>query len=157
MKELKVVLIGAGNRGERYTSIMAGMKGKYKVVAVAEPIESRRNQIKQVHDIPDDRCFAKWESMLELGKIADLAIVATMDREHYEPAMKAISLNYHVRLEKPASPEPEECKMLMEYAHEMGVQVVVCHVLRYAPFFATIKSIVDAGALGDIISINHEE
>ena len=157
MKELKVVLIGAGNRGERYTSIMAGMKGKYKVVAVAEPIESRRNQIRQMHNIPDDRCFASWKLMMELGKIADLAIVATMDREHYEPAMKAISLNYHVLLEKPASPEPEECKMLMEYAHEMGVQVVVCHVLRYAPFFATIKSIVDTGALGDIISINHEE
>ena len=44
-KVLKVILIGAGNRGETYTDIMAQMSDKFKVIAVAEPIESRRNNI----------------------------------------------------------------------------------------------------------------
>ena len=43
---LKVILIGAGNRGETYTDIMAQMSDKFKVIAVAEPIESRRKNIR---------------------------------------------------------------------------------------------------------------
>ena len=37
----------AGNRGETYTDIMAQMSDKFKVIAVAEPIESRRNNIQK--------------------------------------------------------------------------------------------------------------
>ena len=37
-KVLKVILIGAGNRGETYTDIMAQMSDKFKVIAVAEPV-----------------------------------------------------------------------------------------------------------------------
>ena len=48
-KVLKVILIGAGNRGETYTDIMAQMSDKFKVIAVAEPIESRRNNIQKKH------------------------------------------------------------------------------------------------------------
>ena len=44
-KILKVILIGAGNRGDTYTDIMDKMTDKFKVVAVAEPIESRNKDI----------------------------------------------------------------------------------------------------------------
>ena len=47
---------------------------------------------------------------------------------------RAISLKYDLLLEKPVSPEPKECKMIADHTNEMGVQVVVCHVLRYSPF-----------------------
>ena len=49
MKTLKVVLIGAGNRGITYTDKMAETPEKYEVFAVAEPIESRREYIKNKH------------------------------------------------------------------------------------------------------------
>ena len=42
-KVITAILIGAGNRGEAYTNIMTQMGDKFKVIAVAEPIESRRN------------------------------------------------------------------------------------------------------------------
>ena len=47
MKKIKAVLIGAGNRGITYTDIMSRMPENYEVVAVAEPIESRREYIKK--------------------------------------------------------------------------------------------------------------
>ncbi len=156
-KMLTAVLIGAGNRGETYTDIMTKMEGKFQLVAVAEPIESRRQMIQQKHNLPDDRCFADWKELLAIGKIADLAIIATMDQQHLEPTMKAISLKYDILLEKPVSPKPEECQQIALYAEKMGVKIIVCHVLRYTPFFITIKELIDEGKLGDIISINHEE
>ncbi len=157
MKELKAILIGAGNRGEAYTNIMAASGGKYKVVAVAEPIESRRNMIKEKHGLAEEMCFSDWKPLLQLGKIADFAIISTMDREHYEPVMAAINCKYDILLEKPVSPNPEECKKIADYAENMGVKVVVCHVLRYTPLFITIKNMLNEGKLGNIISINHEE
>ena len=71
-KKIKAILIGAGLRGKAYTDVMAEAKDKFKVVAVAEPVESRRNYIKDLHQIPDEMCFDNWESLLELGKIADV-------------------------------------------------------------------------------------
>ena len=156
-KLLTAILIGAGNRGNQYTKLMAKMEDKFKLIAVAEPIESRRNAIKERHGIPEEMCFADWKPLLEKGKIADVAIIATMDQEHLEPTMAAIDCLYDILLEKPVSPDPIECQKIALAAEERGVKIVVCHVLRYTPFFITIKNLIDEGRLGKVMSINHEE
>ncbi len=156
-QKLKVVVIGAGNRGETYTTIMSNMPDKFQVVAVAEPIESRRQNIQQIHNIPDELCFEYDHELLAQGKLADVAIISTMDRQHFEPAMKAISLGYNILLEKPVSPEPAECELIANHAAKHGVKIVVCHVLRYTPFFITLKQLILEGKVGEIVSINHEE
>lgn len=156
-QKIKVVLIGAGNRGTTYTDLMAQLPEKYEVVAVAEPIENRREYIRQKHRIPEEFCFESWNDLFAKGKVADAAIISTQDKDHFEPAAKAISLGYHLLLEKPVSPTPEECWEICRLAEEKDVKVVVCHVLRYAPLFEIVKKIIDEGKIGKIISINHEE
>ncbi len=157
MEKLKAVLIGAGLRGKIYTDEMKKRADKFEVVAVAEPIESRRNYIKDKHNLPDEMCFADWKELLKLGKIADIAVIATMDREHFEPAMAAIDLKYNLLLEKPIAATADECKKLYDAANLNGVKVVVCTVLRYTPLFMKIKEMLDSGKIGDVVTINHEE
>lgn len=157
MKKLKVILIGAGNRGGTYTDYMAKMPEKFEVIAVAEPRDSRREYIQQKHNIPDDMCFTDYKPLLSLGKIADIALIATMDRDHFEPAMMAIDLGYDLLLEKPITPTPEECIALTENAEKHGVKVVICTVLRYTFLFDKLKEIIDSGRIGKVMSINHEE
>ena len=157
MKKLKVVVIGCGLRGMAYTNIMARDPEKYEVVAVAEPLPDRRRYMQEKHNIPDNMCFEDWPELMALGKIADVAIISVMDREHHKLAMKAIELKYDLLLEKPVAPELPECVDIAKYAKEQGVKIMVCHVLRYAPVFVKIKEILDSGELGDIVSINHEE
>lgn len=157
MKKIKVILIGAGGRGDCYTSYMAKMPEMFEVIAVAEPIDSRRENVKKRHNIPDNMCFTDYKPLLALGKIADLCIVATMDRDHFEPAMMAIDLKYDLLLEKPITPTPEECVKLTENAKKNDVRVVICTVLRYTQVFNHLKSIIDSGRLGDVMAINHEE
>ena len=157
MKKLKVIIIGAGNRGGTYADFMSQMPEKYKVVAVAEPRDSRRERIKQMHNIPDEMCFTDYKPLFALGKIADVALIATMDRDHFEPAMMAIDLGYDLLLEKPITPTPEECIALTKHANEKGVKVVICTVLRYTFLFNKLKEIIDSGRIGRVMSINHEE
>jgi len=155
MKTLKVILIGAGNRGQGYTNLMTDER--FKVVGVAEPSEKFRNYVKEKHNIPDDMCFPSWEPLLEKEKCADVAIISTMDRLHYEPCMTAIEKGYHLLLEKPISPDFKECVAISNAAKRKGTKVLVCHVLRYTPFFMKIKEMIDTGKLGKVMSIHHSE
>ena len=157
MKTLTVALVGAGNRGQTYTNIMKKDGEHFKVVAVAEPIKERREYIQQLHNIPDEMCFTCWEEFVKHEKCADLAIVSTQDRMHFAPAMKLISMKYNLLLEKPAAPTAEECLELAKAAKENGVKILVCHVLRYTPFFGKLKQLIDEGAVGKIMSIHHDE
>ncbi len=154
----KVILIGAGGRGMGYTNIMANeFPNDFEVVAVAEPIDDRRSYVQKKHNIPDEYCFTTWEPLLSLPKMADVALIATMDRDHFAPAMAAIEKGYHLLLEKPAAPTPEQCRAIQNAAEEKGVFVLICHVLRYTNFFKAIKDIIDSGEIGKVMNIQHIE
>ncbi len=152
----KLILIGGGNRGNSYTKIGKEL-GKFELVAIAEPIKARRDYFAKLHGIPENMCFESWEPLIALGKIADAAIVSTMDRDHFAPAMAAIEAGYDILLEKPAAPSLEECRAIEKAAKEKGVRVLVCHVLRYNRFFRVIRKFIDEGKIGRIINIDHTE
>ena len=85
--------------------------------------------------------------------MADFVILATQDNMHYEPALALIEKGYHLLLEKPMAPTPRECKEITEAAERKGVKVVVCHVLRFSPFWRAVKHLVDTDRLGKIMTI----
>ena len=144
MKKLRVVIIGAGARGVAYAENLKEMEERYEVVGVADPIEKRRNTIQKMFELEKEQCFEKWEDLLCGEKIADVAIIATQDNGHYNPAMKAIELGYNLLLEKPVAQTAKECIDIANAARDKGVKVLVCHVLRYTPFYKTVKKIIDA-------------
>jgi len=157
MKKLSVVLIGAGSRGDGYSDIIKENPDKFEIVGVAEPIDSRRNAYKQKHNLTEEQCYIGWEEMLSKPKMADLALICTMDEMHYEPALKAIELGYDILLEKPVAQTAQECVDIARAAQEKGVKVLVCHVLRYTPFFKKVKQLVMEGKIGDVMSVIHVE
>ncbi len=156
-KVLKVILIGAGSRGQTYTDLMKQTNGKFEVVGVAEPVEDRRNYIKGTWNLSDDVCFDDYKPLLALPKFADIAVIATMDRMHIEPAMLAIEKKYNLLLEKPVAPTPEECLEIEKCAKENNVKVLVCHVLRYTDFYKKLKQMIDDGMVGEVMSIHATE
>ena len=157
MDKIKIIVVGAGGRGKDYTDIMARFPEKFQVVGVAEPIESRREYMRTKHNILAENCFDTWEKILEKPKFADAAIISTMDRMHFAPAMEAIRKGYNLLLEKPAAPTAEECLAIESEAKKYGVRILVCHVLRYSPFYVTLKSLIDKGEIGRVMSIQHAE
>ena len=120
-KKLTAVILGAGSRGQTYAKAMASMPEKFEVVAVAEPLESRRNFIRDLWNLPEDKCFKDYREVLALEKMADIAVIATMDQDHLEPAVDAIKLHYDILLEKPVAPNPEDCETIARLAEKEGV------------------------------------
>ena len=157
MKQFSAIIIGAGGRGETYAAKMHQMPDKYKIVGMAEPREIKRKRFQDVYGVAPENCFTGWREILSRPKFADIAVIATMDKDHYEPAMKAIELGYHLLLEKPIAQTEKECIDIANAAKRKGVSVIVCHVLRYTPFYKRIKSIIDSGMIGKVMSVDQVE
>lgn len=152
---MKVAIIGAGQRGMLYASYMYD-KG-VEIAAIVEPLDERRNLACSKFGIAAEAAFSKLEDFTALGKICDACVVATMDRDHYAHALALLDLGYDILLEKPISPSSDECIAIMDKAHEMNCEVLVCHVLRYTNFFSEIKRIASSGDLGKIVTIEYAE
>lgn len=149
---MKMILIGAGQRGRIYADYIAE-KGYAEFAAVVEPDAKRRADAKACLNIPDDFCFTSFDELISRGKIADAAIIATQDKDHYAQAIAALDTGYDLILEKPISPSPRECIEISGKALKLGRKVLVCHVLRYTAFYSQIKAILDSGELGRIMNI----
>lgn len=152
---MKFVLIGAGQRGMIYAKY-ARERG-HEIAAVAETDETRRRIAGDLFGIPEAYRFRSGRELLALPKLGDAAIIATMDRDHYQEAIPAMVKGYHLLLEKPISPVPEETLAIEETAVRTGRHVTVCHVLRYSPFFRELKNAAASGKIGKVITIQHNE
>ena len=158
MSQVKVAVIGAGSRGNVYARYAEVNPHAMSIVAVAEPQKHLRDKMKNQYNIPDENVFETYDDFFAKGVIADALIIATQDDMHFDPCMKAMETGYkYILLEKPISPSLEECIILDKTAKEKGVNIQVCHVLRYSPFYRKLKEIIDSGIIGDVVTINHTE
>ncbi|MBR6164949.1 MAG: Gfo/Idh/MocA family oxidoreductase [Clostridia bacterium] len=152
---MRFVLIGAGQRGMIYART-AHAKG-HEIAAVAEKDPVRRNTAAAEFGIPAARSFASGAELLAQPRMGEAAIIATMDRDHFREAVPAMEKGYHLLLEKPISPLPEETLAIERTAERTGRHVSVCHVLRYSPFFREIRNVITSGRIGRVITIQHNE
>lgn len=156
-KPVTAITLGAGSRGNVYGNYGDKYPTQLDIVGVAEPIEIRNDRYAKKHNIPDENRFTTWEHVFEKPKFADAVIITTPDDLHYGPCMKALAMGYDVLLEKPIAPTETECRDILALAKKTGRIVAVCHVLRYAPYFIKLREMVQSGAVGELISIQHFE
>jgi threonine dehydrogenase-like Zn-dependent dehydrogenase len=124
MKKFTAIVVGAGSRGTSYSKHMRNLADKYNIVGVAEPIDTRRNNIKNMFDIPDKNCYTDYKDILAKPKFADIAITSTQDSMHVPPALMAIEKGYNLLLEKPVAQTPEECIEILNAAKKKGGRIV---------------------------------
>lgn len=158
MGKVRVALLGAGNRGkDAYGPYALRFPEDIEFVAVAEPMQDRREAFAKAHNIPKENQVETYEKLLNRNKFCDAMMICTQDDMHFIPTKTAIEKGYHVLLEKPMSNSLEECMELGKIARENDVVFMICHVLRYTPFFTKIKEIIDSGKIGKVMTIQHNE
>ena len=157
MKKLRVIIVGAGNRGNTYAKHMSKLPDKYEIVGMADPAEGHRKHFQDAYGVPAENCYESWEQILAQPKMADVAVITTVDNMHYEPAMLAIEKGYDLLLEKPVATTAQQCAEIANAARKKGVRVLVCHVLRYTPFYTKIKELLMSGVIGQVVSIDQVE
>lgn len=155
---LRVGVIGAGNRGKDiYANFILEKTDEAEIVAVAELNPLKREEMIKKHGINPEYVFEDWKDFLAKDKFCDAIILATGDDMHFEPIQEAMKKGYDILLEKPMSNKADECIKIVELAEKYGVKVMVCHVLRYTPFFSKLKELIESGIIGDVVDIQHNE
>ena len=157
MKKVKLVIVGAGCRGTGYAEFAIEHPEKTKIVGTAEPRRFFREELAKKHNIDGDKVFAGWEQLAAQPKFADAALICTQDRLHMEPMLALAKKGYDILLEKPMAPTEAECAKITSAAIKNKIIFGVCHVMRYTPYTQKLKTLVDSGAIGDLVSMQHLE
>lgn len=157
-KKMKVAVIGCGARGKDvYAMNQRKFPDQMEIVAA---VDTDINKLKEMQDkfgLTPEQCYTDADEFFQKPCMADVAFICTLDQLHYEHAIKAMKKGYHLLLEKPISPDLKECVEIGEVAKKYNRHVVVCHVLRYTPFYKKVKECIESGVVGDIVSVQAVE
>ncbi len=157
MSQVKLLIIGAGSRGNRYGDFVLAHPEMAKVIAVAEPREAYRNKFAEKHSLSPENTTVDWRELAARPKFADAVVISTQDAYHKEPALAFASRGYDILLEKPIAPDIESCRAIASAAIENNIIMAVCHVLRYTNYTQKLKQLLNTGIIGDILSVQHLE
>lgn len=157
-KPVSIALAGLGSRGLTvYGQYALDHPEQARVVAVADPIPERREAAAAAHGVSPELVFTDWREMADRPRLAQVAVIATDDNDHFEPALKFLHLGYSMLLEKPMSPSLEECEAIVSAAEKASGLSAVAHVLRYTAFYRRLKKLIREGAVGRVLTVRHLE
>ncbi len=124
---------------------------------IAEPRERARTSVASELGLDASAVFTDWHDLVAAERLADAVIITTQDHDHL-PAVEAFAAaGYDILCEKPLAATHAACVAAVSAAESAGVFLGVCHVLRYTPNTERIMALVRAGAIGDIVTIQHLE
>ncbi|MDR1093767.1 MAG: Gfo/Idh/MocA family oxidoreductase [Clostridiales bacterium] len=152
---METAIVGFGQRGHIYADQF--YKAGWEIKAVCDPNPYKREQAAREYGVDRRFLFADAKEFFAAGKIADVLVVASLDKDHYFHATEGLKAGYDILLEKPISPSERECVDLAAEAARLKRKVVVAHVLRYTPFYRKLKEIVAGGAVGGVVGLAQRE
>lgn len=157
MKKVTFAIAGMGSRGNAYGSKLVLVPEKAEITAAADPRRERLLDANTYMHLPENRLYTDIQAMLAEPRLADVMIIATQDQFHRDHAIAAMEKGYDLILEKPIAATIEDAVEILRVSEKLGRRVLVCHVLRYTPFYRAIKDVIKSGAIGKIETIEAME
>jgi predicted dehydrogenase len=112
--------------------------------------ESKRQEFASRY--PRARVTGDFDELLA-DPALEAVVVATPVVTHYELARRALEAGKHVFVEKPPAMRTDEMEELCELAEERELVLMPGHLLLYHPAVKTLKDLIEAGELGDVLCV----
>lgn len=154
---LTAIIVGAGHRALTYATYAQQHPDELRIVGVADPLEARRQLVADLYDLAPEQCYSSAEELAAQGQRADFIINGTMDQQHVPTALPLLAAGYDMLLEKPFATSAAELWQLVDAVQRYDRKVAICHVLRFAPFYAAIRQKLIDGVIGEIVNIQAVE
>ena len=145
MHKIKTALLSYGMSGKVFHAPFLELHPGFELLGSWE----RSKKLIQ-EDYPEVKSFPSLESILE-DKTIDLVIVNTPIDTHFEYAKKVLLAGKHVLVEKAFTSNVAEAQELAALAKEKGLKLSVFQNRRWDSEFKTVKKIIDANLLGEIV------
>ncbi len=158
MSELKTLaVLGCGARGRLYAEVAAAAPEKFRLVAACDPVAARAARVGAMSANPTFREFSDEADFFAAGRLADALVVATQDHQHHAHMRHALDLGYDILLEKSIAATLDDVLDIEARVARTRSRVMVCHVLRHAPFFTAMRDILASGEIGELVNFEASE
>ncbi len=154
-KSLRVGLVGLGYIGKIHTAAYRNIPLCFREPPlIADLVGVLRSKLNTETDFmsnvgfdlattdPDEFFAQKYD-------VVDVCSPNYLHREHVQRALKA---GAHVYCEKPMACSLEDARAMAEMAKEYGRKTQVAFVMRYIPAIRQMKTIIEAGVIGEIFN-----
>lgn len=139
----KVAIVGSGHMARTHSRGWAKI-GDAAIAGIFDRDSAIEEKLAAELGVP---AFSDWDKMLaELQP--DIIDICTPTPTHKEYAIRAARAGKNIFLEKPMARSLADCDEIIAAVRESGVSLMVGHVLRFFPEYATAKTLIDDGAVG---------
>jgi predicted dehydrogenase len=139
---------GKGNYGHGLDTAWKAVEST-KVIAVAD--DNPAGLKKAATKLKVEKAYAKYDEMLDKERPDIAAVCPRWIDQHFSMAMSAIRRGIHVYMEKPLCRNLQEADELVAACKKHNVKLAVAHPTRYSPKLNTIRSIIKAGQVGEVL------
>ncbi len=146
---LRVGIVGAGLIGNKRAISLAASASGAKLVAVSDLSVERAQKLAAPYEA---EVIVQWQDLVKRSDI-DAIIIATSNNAIPEVATAALQAGKHVLVEKPAGRNPEEIQALKIVAEKSAKVLGVGFNHRFHPALQKAKTMIDAGAIGELMYI----
>src|SRR5574337_1815515 len=146
---MRIAIIGSGLIGHKRAQSLKKFSN-CELVAVADGVHERAVALAKQH--PNCESFSDWQTALKASD-ADMVIIETPHHVLAEITLAAVREGKHVLVEKPAARNAAELEPAIEAAKKTGALVRVGFNHRYHRALLKAKSLIQDGALGELMFI----
>jgi scyllo-inositol 2-dehydrogenase (NADP+) len=148
-KVIRVGVIGQGRSGYDIHVAHLRKDGRYKVVAVADPVERQRADA--VRELGVDG-YANHSELLARDDL-DLVVNAPPSNLRVPIALEAFKAGHNVLCEKPLARTVRDVDRMIRAAKRAGKLLAIYQQSRFAPYYQQVRKVIDSGVLGRIVMI----
>ena len=145
MKRIRTAIFGTGFMGRVHLEALRRTEF-VEVAGIAGRNAAAAEKLGAGFDVPS----IEAEAILKDPSI-DAVHICTPNAQHFPMANTALLAGKHVLCEKPLATTVEEAKELVDLAKKQKLRGAVCHNLRFYPMVQQMRSMREAGELGEIL------
>jgi UDP-N-acetylglucosamine 3-dehydrogenase len=150
MEKTRIAVIGLGWFGEIHCDAISAIPS-FELAALCTRTESRLNELGEKYGV--SQLYTDYTELLQNPDI-DAVSVVTMWDQHTAPAIAALEAGKHVFLEKPMAHTVADCKLICDAAAKAKGYLMVGHICRFNPRYATAKQQIADGNIGKVLSLS---
>lgn len=158
----RYAIVGLGSRSRMFTTAMLkDYSERAQLVAFCDVNQTRMDYYNRYYaetlDAPPVPTYKPqdFDKMLDERRV-DVVIVTSIDRTHHRYIIRAMELGRDVISEKPMTIDAARCQAILDTVNATGRSLTVTFNYRYAPRNAKIKELLQAGAVGKVLSVHFE-
>ena len=156
MKPIGIGIIGCGGRVRGLARHLLEVGGEaVKVVALSDVSETSIQRSLEALDA-DATVYADYRHLVADERV-DWVMIGSFNRYHPEHMIAAVEAGKDVFCEKPIATTVADCHRMLQARDRTGRRVYVGFTLRHSPHYRKIRSLLDEGVIGDLISFEFNE